>query len=125
MARPTKYSKEMLDKAKEYLIVWKDGEDVIPSIEGLANHLEITRPTIYDWASQEDKEEFSYTLEKINELQKRTLLNKGLTGDFNSNITKLALHNHGMSEKLQQEVSGPNGKEITLIERIIIDSPKN
>ena len=123
--RPTMYNEEILAKTKAYLIEWNLGEnpDVIPSIEGLAFHLDISRTTIYDWAKQEDKVEFSYTLEKINELQKRILLNKGLSSEFNSNITKLALGNHGMSEKLQAELSGPNGGPIPFskIERVIVD----
>ena len=112
--RPTVYSKEMLEKTKAYLTEWDKGDnpDVIPSIEGLAFHLDISRTTIYDWAKQEEKKEFSYTLDKINELQKRILLNKGLSSEFNSNITKLALGNHGMSEKNQTELSGPDGGPI-------------
>ena len=123
--RPTKYNKEVLEKAREYLVVWRDGEDVIPSIEGLAEYIERARSTIYDWATHEDKQEFSDTLDRINELQKRTLINQGLKGEFNSNITKLALGNHGMTEKLQQEISGRDGEEIKIIERVIIDSPKD
>ena len=122
---PTEYSDEILAKAKEYLTVWDNGVDVIPSVEALAEYIDRSRASIYNWAKQEDKKEFLDTLDKINELQKRVLINKGLKGDFNSNITKLALGNHGMSEKLQQEVSGPGGKEISIIERVIIDSPKN
>jgi hypothetical protein len=107
--RPTNYNEDLLTKAKQYLEHWDDGDDVIPSIEGLAHYVDRARCTMYAWAKDEDKKEFSDTLDKINELQKKVLINKGLKGEFNSNITKLALGNHGMSDKLQQEVSGPDG----------------
>ena len=116
--RPSLYCKELLEKAKEYLTDYKTEGDVIPSVEGLSLYLEIARSTIYEWAKHEDKKEFSDTLELINVTQKKVLINKGLKGDFNSNITKLALGNHGYSEKVQQELSGPDGKpiEVTGIE---------
>lgn len=110
--RPTKYNKELLEKAKEYLEEWSKCGDVIPSVEGLAEYLDVSRKIIYIWAKDEEKEEFLHTLDKIEVKQKKVLINKGLTGDFNSNIAKLALGNHGMSEKLQQELSGPGGKPI-------------
>ena len=110
--RPTNYSQEILDKAKEYLEKWEELKDMIPSVEGLSEYIGIARPTIYKWAKEEDKQEFVDTLEALQAKQKRILLNKGLSSDFNSNITKLALGNHGMSEKNQTELSGPDGGPI-------------
>lgn len=110
--RPTKYCDGILEKAKQYLYTYETLGHAIPSVEGLALHLDIDRSTIYDWASQEDKEEFSYTLSKINITQKHVLLTKGLLSEFNSNICKLALGNHGFSDKQQSEVSGRDGKPI-------------
>jgi hypothetical protein len=110
--RPTKYNEEILDKAKEYLNVYESLGDVIPSIEGLSLHLDIVRSTIYDWEGQEGKEEFSDILRKINAKQHQVLINKGLSNDFNSAITKLVLGKHGYHEKQQQEISGPEGKPI-------------
>ena len=99
MARPTKYNDGILAKTKEYLREYASNGDVIPSVEGLSSYINIRRSTIYEWAKHPDRQEFSDTLEDIQVLQKRTLLNNGLTGDFNSNIVKLALGNHGMSDK--------------------------
>lgn len=109
MARPTKYSEKILEKTKDYLKDYKSENDVIPSIEGLASYINIRRSTIYEWAKQEDKAEFADTLDDIQALQKRTLLNNGLTGDFNSNIVKLALGNHGMSDKQTTNHAGALG----------------
>ena len=110
VGRPTDYSKDVLGKAKEYLEKWEELKDMIPSVEGLSEYIGIARPTIYKWSKEKDKQEFIDTLEALQAKQKRILLNKGLSSEFNSNITKLALGNHGMSEKHQQEVSGPQGK---------------
>lgn len=47
--------------------------------------------------------EFSDTLEAIKTIQENELLNKGLTGEFNSTIAKLMLSNHCYSDKQQVE----------------------
>lgn len=107
MARPTKYNNKILEKAEEYLTSWEDDGDMIPSVEGLALKINIARSTIYEW--DKEKPEFSDILQRINEKQKQTLINKGLSGAFNSNITKLVLGKHGFSDKSQQEVSGADG----------------
>lgn len=98
MGRPSKYSAEIIEKAESYLIDFAENGDVIPSIEGLAEHLDITRTTIYAWKKEEGKEEFSYILEKILAKQGRLLINEGLKGGFNAAIAKLALGKHGYHE---------------------------
>lgn len=114
--RPTKYTPELLEKAWEYVNgEWRNHEivpemkSVIPSHEGLAIYLEISRTCMYDWAQEEGKEEFSYILEDCNVKQKAVLLLKGLNGEFNSNIAKLALGSQGMSEKQETKHSGAVG----------------
>ena len=109
MARPTKYNKEIVEKAKDYLENWKTNtEDVIPSIEGLADVLEVTTKTIYNW-KKEENQEFLHILDKILDRQRRTLINGGLKGELNSNITKLALGKHGYSEKSQVDNLSSDG----------------
>ena len=88
--RPTKYNKSILDKSYDYLDNYFDKyKDQIPSVEGLSEVIDIARSTIYEWADQEDKKEFSDILEKINEAQARVLINNGINGSVNSAITKL------------------------------------
>jgi len=103
--RPTKYNQEMIDKALHYLDNYQDNGDVIPSIEGLAEHLEINRATIYDWKDQEGKEEFSDILGQILARQARVLINQGLKGEFNAAICKLALGKHGYHDKQETDVT--------------------
>jgi hypothetical protein len=86
--------------AEKYLEEYKDNSELIPSIAGLALYLGVSRSTVHLWATQEDKKEFSDTLEKIKARQEVLLLSGGLGGTMNSTITKLALANHGYSDKV-------------------------
>jgi hypothetical protein len=108
MARPTKYNDKVVAQAKNYLNTWEEAGDMIPSVEGLALNLKLARQTLYNWG--DEYPEFLDILEEINIVQKKTLINKGLSGAFNSNITKLVLGKHGFSEK--QEISGTDGQPL-------------
>lgn len=44
--RPTKYTDELLEMAEQYINVYKDEGDVIPSLAGLALYLGIARSTM-------------------------------------------------------------------------------
>jgi hypothetical protein len=114
--RPTKYSDEVLGTAVDYLYRYDEEpyNDVFPSVVGLACVLKISKSTLYDWASQDEKEEFSDILVQINQSQERVLLSKGLTGDFNSAITKLVLGKHGYHDKQDTEITGKDGKPIEI-----------
>ena len=103
--RPTKYSQEIIDKSLYYLENYQDNGDVIPSIEGLSEHLELNRDTLYDWKGQEGKEDFSDILSQILVRQARVLINSGLKGDFNAAICKLALGKHGYHDKQETDVT--------------------
>ena len=111
--RPTEYSQEVLDKTYDYLNrAWIEAKDEIQTIAGLALFLKISRDTIYDWSSQEDKKEFSDIVKNILSEQEKTLVNKGLNGKFNASITKLMLTKHGYSDK--QELMGKDGEKLEL-----------
>ena len=109
MSRPTKYNTEILESAKQYLVDFEKDGSVIPSITGLAIRLKVHRDTIHTWSKDENKKEFSDTLEQISCEQESILLNKGLKGEFNSAIVRLALANHGYSNKQETTHSGPGG----------------
>lgn len=104
MARPTKYTEEIQEKADRYVYEHDKFDDPVPSMEGLAFALGIHRSTLYDWANSGKKPEFSDTLERIQLQQARLLISKGLKNEFNTTIVKLMMSNHGYSEKTQQEV---------------------
>ena len=106
MARPTKYSEELQQRADGYLD-WAREENEIPSAVGLAIYLGISKSTLYEWVKIH--KELSDTLRNVDSAQEQLLISKGLTGTFNSTITKLMLSNHGYSDKqdIKAEVSTP------------------
>lgn len=104
--RPTKYTPESLELAKDYLNRWQELGDAVPCQEGLADHMGIGLTTIKTWAADEDKEEFRAIFESVKIKQGRRLINSGLNGDFNSVITKLMLGKHDYSDKVDNKLSG-------------------
>lgn len=109
MARPTDYTEELLEKARMYLLELPSDE-VVHSIEGLADYIGVTRPTIYDWESQEGKEEFSYIVEQIRHKQAKTLVNGSLKGILNASISKLMLTKHGYHDKQETDITTQGDK---------------
>lgn len=115
--RPTDYSKDVVEKAKAYLASCIDEEREImnadklttrlkvnlPSIEGLAVYLECARSTVYLWAKEYP--EFSDILEQILTEQAKRLLSNGLSGDYNSTITKLILTKHTYHDKVDTDLT--------------------
>ena len=104
MGRPTKYSQEMIDKAREYLVKHKEYGDLVPSAVGLACALDVSRRVLYKWA--EENEQFMHILDEVQTAQEKQLLSGGLGGEFNSAIVKLMLGKHGYSDKQETAVSG-------------------
>lgn len=119
MARPTKYDPKFCKKVDDYLKKRVD-EDVkvvrqvntekgyemydnkvkvqLPTIEGFARFINVSRSTVFKW--RDEHPQFSDSLEKILIEQKERVLNKGLSGDYNSTIAKLILSsNHNMVER--------------------------
>lgn len=121
--QPTKYRESFCGKGVEYLQQCQDryikflklkktmtGSDEgvemhserlqvsLPTVEGFAIFLGVHRDTLYEWANKHSL--FSDTLKQINQEQKRRLLDKGLSGEYNPIIAKLVLAaNHDMKDK--------------------------
>lgn len=111
MGAPTKYTPELIEKSKKYLFVYKDLDEVCPTVEGLAMYIDISTETVYRWIKEDDKKDFYDTVKKVSRAQKMALINNGLNGKFNAKITQLLLGaNHSVIEKSSQEISGPDGK---------------
>ncbi len=104
--RPSKYNNKTLSKVMDYLEHFEEEGQVIPTVAGLAVHLDVNRDTLYAWAQDEDKAEFSDILGKLKSLQEIVLVNNGLSGDFNSVITKMMLTKHGYSDKVDVVTDG-------------------
>ena len=112
MARPTKYTKELIELAEQYLENYEKYDHAFPSDIGLADVLGIATSTLHTWNKEEGKEQFSNILDKINTKQQLVAWNKGLKGEYNANLVKLLLGKHGFSEK--SELTGNNGGPLTI-----------
>lgn len=102
--RPTKCTPELIEKAKHYLENYKDHDDVIPSVVGMAVALDIRKATLHEWARDEDNE-FSYILAKCKEMQENCLVNGGLSSKMNAQIAKLVLGKHGYKERTETDLN--------------------
>ncbi len=104
--RPPTYSPEILEAARKYV---DGGYGVFPSIAGLAVHLNVSRQTVRIWAQEAGKEEFSSIIDRLQALQERELLDKGLMGTYNSTIAKVVLTKHGYTDKVESAITGKDG----------------
>jgi len=124
MARPCEYKDEYVEKAKEYLEQCQDEEYQLtkssggnvetwenkikvklPTIEGFSRFLGVAVSSLYEW--EKKFPEFSKALGEIKTEQKERLLDKGLSGHYNSTIAKLILSsNHGMTERQDVTTKG-------------------
>lgn len=121
--RPTKYTKDITEKAEKYLSECIDTTEQVvtgesgkftsykekikvnlPTIEGLAVYLEVHRDTLYEWEKEHD--DFSDIIERLRGSQIKALVNNGLSGDYNPTIAKVLLSKHGYSEKQEIQHSG-------------------
>lgn len=118
MARPSKYNDETVTKALAYL---EGCYDELPTVEGLAVRLGVHKDTVYEWATHEDKREFSDTLNKIKMIQADQLLQKALKGEYNATIAKLMLSvNHGYKESTQVDNVSSDGS-MTPSDRVVFE----
>ena len=98
--RPTEYDSIFCEKVDDYLKTTGREQTSLPSIEGYAVYLDITKKTLYNW-SKEHKE-FLHALDKILTIQAKQLIDDGVYGgkEINASIVKLLLMaNHGMRER--------------------------
>lgn len=117
--RPSEKPDNLPELVSEYLKDrTDDGDEVkLPTISGFARKIGFNETTMYEWAKTDTQ--FSKSLGEIKAEQKDRLLNKGLSGKYNSTIAKLVLSaNHGMVEKkeIDQTNRFPDGIDLNFIE---------
>lgn len=110
VGRPTKYTAELLEKAEAYLFDYEKHEHAFPSDLGLSEVLGIHTSTLYDWATHEDKKEFSDILDRINTKQQMVAWNKGLRNEYNASLVKLLLGKHGYHDKADTDIKSGGEK---------------
>lgn len=120
--RPIEYKPEYATQVDAYLATCGPQYDAdtkqtsfnLPKIEGYALFLGVNKSSLYEW--EEKYDDFSDALQKIRAEQHNTLVDRGITGEFNSTITKLMLsHNHGYTEKTDLTSAGEKIAGATLV----------
>ncbi len=120
--RPTIYNEEVILRVGAYLDECKE-EPRLPSIEGLALFLGCNRKTIYEW--EKLYPDLSNILEKVRLAQHEQLVNKGLSGKYNSTIAKLLLTSkHGYSDSAKTDLTS-GGETINPVLVKFIDGKDN
>ena len=105
VGRPTLCTPALLAKAKTYL---KECNNLVPSAVGLFLHIGIAKTTGYRWA-EEGNIEFKDILDEVMQRQELKLVNGGLSGDFNSVITKMMLTKHGYHDSVKNDNISSDG----------------
>ena len=70
VGRPTKYNDEVQAAAEGYIEHYRDQGDLVPTLVGLALHLDIATNTIYNWATDANPE-FLRVFTRLEQLQHR------------------------------------------------------
>ena len=117
MGRPKKDIAPIVEAVGAYADgAWRDRGDAVPTISGAALYAGVTRRMLNRYA--DSRPSLRYTLDFILELQRQELINKGLRGEYNSNIVKLMLsHNHGFVEKRAKTVKKKS--KIKVVRRVV------
>lgn len=114
-----RYDPRMIDDAEKYLKAYDNKDtstwpDFVPSLVGFARTLNICCSTLHIWKGMDAKEadpenyprldEFQEKLEMIMDLQHRTLLNLGSSGDYKAPLAKMILvKHHGYFDAMKKE----------------------
>ena len=119
--RPTLVTTELVTAAWQYVNGgWKDANDPVPSIAGLACEINVHRETLRLWGKDQDNPFFGI-LCKIAEMQERELVKGGLFGSFNSSITKMMMTKHGYSDRVETDHTSSDGSMTPqTVERVIV-----
>ena len=98
--RPTKYIHQLIHpKIEEYLSFCGRENTKLPTVEGLANHIDVNTETVYEWVK--NYPEFSNYIKKLAQLQKDQLINDGMFGgrEINASMAIFLLKAiHGLKE---------------------------
>ena len=104
--RPPKYYPAITEKVDKYFEQCGREQTKLPTIEGLADYLDITSETIRDWCGKFPS--FSLTIKKLVEKQKVQLMNDGMYGGKEINAAMaifLLKANHGMKDGSQMQLN--------------------
>ncbi|HZX14948.1 MAG TPA: terminase small subunit [Thermodesulfobacteriota bacterium] len=122
ITKPTKYSEETLKTYDEYMAEAIPQNMKIPTVEGFALKLGISKETLYQW--RKIHKEISDALRELKMKQKEYLTEIGVFGgkEINSNIVMLLLKvNHKMIESTHTDITS-GGKPLPILGDVHKDS---
>ena len=105
--RPSEYTPEIVEKAREYLASCVDVQDdktlkvKLPSIEWLAVYIWLAVSTVYLW--ENEHKEFSEVIDELRAKQADWLINNWLSWAYNPTIAKVLLTKHWYTDKIETE----------------------
>lgn len=112
--RPTKLTPALVKKAKAFVAVRRADRMLLPTIEGLALELNISRDTVHAWSDVKEGDEgwtqlhgqFSDVINDLRNAQAEKLVQYGLSGKYVGPIVRLMLSSkHGYVEKQEQDIT--------------------
>ena len=122
--RPTKLTAELINRAREHVESFDVSTyTLLPTIEGLALELRISRDTIYEW--EKENSDFSDIVTELRAKQANKLIQNSLAGKYNASIAKLILSGkHGYVEKNETDITS-NGQTLApvLVQFVGDDDP--
>lgn len=99
--RPVAYTdEEAVQKLVEYCKECEEAKS-LPNRAGLAVYMGINKDTVQEYSRKYTLFSVSYDL--MMQVQEDALWQKGLKNEYNANITKFMLQNHGYSDKIQTD----------------------
>lgn len=108
-----KYKDEYAELLLRYFL---NPENVFPTLEDFAVSNNIAIRTLMNWISEAEKyPRLAVAHAQAMAIQKQKLLVGGLTEKFNAQMAKfLLINNHGMSEKIEQQVKGDGSFSVNI-----------
>lgn len=114
--RPTKLTPLAIEKAKSYV---ENFDTPVPTIEGLALALDVSRDTINEWYRNNANQQFSDCVNKLYAKQGHILINGTLEGKYNAMIAKLLLSSrHNYVEKKEEKLTVQMPKPILELDEL-------
>lgn len=103
--RPTKLTDELIEQARQHVLTFDISVGtLLPTIEGLALDLHISRETLYQW--EKENTEFSDILEEMRQLQATKLIQNSIVNRYNPTIAKMILSGkHGYVEQTATDIT--------------------
>lgn len=108
MGRSLGYTEEHLRLAIEYAEHWEEFGKV-PQIARLAIHCGISKQTLYKWEKRDECKKFADVCARVRTEQEASLIDGGLSRDYDSGLAKLMLMKHGYSDRQEVDHKSADG----------------